>query len=187
MTMMASEIGTVPSAGFKWYMFFLEGPFGDEIKEQIDKHFLTLGREAGPDVLVVRGYEPTKFSKSFEAESFYGEGEWKSFPTPALVVTNGVPGSVGNRGGLDEKKVLVFPLADIYEKSEHDIVPFFERLLSALSQSDAMAALDAFEESRLEKYWGWLDKYVDLDIKVFGFGVDLKALIRDHVVKPLSR
>lgn len=94
---------------------------------------------------------------------------------------------MGNRGGLDDKKVLVFPLAEIYEKSEHDITAFLERLLNALSQSDAMTALDELEESRLEKYWGWLDKYVDLDIKVLNFRVDLKALIRDHVVKPLSR
>ncbi len=52
MTMLASTIGTVPTEGFSWYIVLLDCPFGDPIHEQIDKYFITLGKEAGPDVLV---------------------------------------------------------------------------------------------------------------------------------------
>jgi hypothetical protein len=67
----ASHIATVPSTGFKWYLIFLEGPFADEIKKEIDAHFLTLAREVGRDVLVVRGFDPTAFRESVvEARPF---------------------------------------------------------------------------------------------------------------------
>lgn len=57
----ASHVATVPSTGFKWYLIFLEGPFADEIKKEIDAHFLTLAREVGRDVLVVRGFNSDGF------------------------------------------------------------------------------------------------------------------------------
>jgi hypothetical protein len=44
--MAASTIGGIPKEGFAWYIIFLEGPFGDPIREQIDRYFHTLGREA---------------------------------------------------------------------------------------------------------------------------------------------
>jgi hypothetical protein len=44
MTMCASKIGTVPTQGFHWYIVLLEGPFGDVIRDQIDKYFMTLGQ-----------------------------------------------------------------------------------------------------------------------------------------------
>ena len=53
------------------YLIFLEGSFTDEIKKEIDTHFLTRGREVGKDVMVVRGFDPAAFRESvFEADAF---------------------------------------------------------------------------------------------------------------------
>ena len=37
------HIATIPSKGFEWYLIFLEGAFADDIKQEIDAHFLTSG------------------------------------------------------------------------------------------------------------------------------------------------
>ncbi|MCP4340399.1 MAG: hypothetical protein GY799_16290 [Desulfobulbaceae bacterium] len=74
MSMVASEIGTIPCENFNWYVIFLEGDFSDQIREQIDKHLATFGRVAGRNVVAVRGYDPKQFQESlFEAQAFYGE------------------------------------------------------------------------------------------------------------------
>ena len=53
------------------YLIFLEGSFTDEIKKEIDTHFVTLGREVGKDVMVVRGFDPAAFRESvFDADAF---------------------------------------------------------------------------------------------------------------------
>jgi hypothetical protein len=71
MTMMASKIGTAPTIGFDWYIILLENPFLNVIHEQIDKYFVTLGKEAGPHILVVRGYDATTFRHSLESAALY--------------------------------------------------------------------------------------------------------------------
>ncbi len=179
MTMVASKIGTIPTKGFEWYIILLEGPFGDEIREQIDKYFLELGKEAGPDVLAVRGYDATVFRDSFiESTSFYGRDDLKAkaVDSPAIVVTDALPEAVERRGGLDTAKVLIFPLRQIYEQHK-DISVFFNQLLSALRAPEAMAALEKLDSTDIEKYWGWLTQYIEMKPGFFGFKADLKKII----------
>ena len=177
MTMCASKIGTVPTRGFEWYIVLLEGPFGNEIREQIDKYFTTLGKEAGPEVLVVRGYDATQFRNSFiESAAFYGPSDWKTVDVPAIVVTDALPTAVEERDGLDQARVMIFPLKQIYERHK-DISIFFEKLLKALHSSEASAALEKLDKAKIEKYWSWISDYVELKPGFFGFKADVGKMI----------
>jgi len=175
--MCASRIGTVPTEGFDWYIVLLEGPFGNEIREQIDKYFTTLGKEAGPEVMVVRGYDATQFRDSFiDSAAFYGPGDWKTVDVPAIVVTDALPTAVEQREGLDQARVMVFPLRQIYERHK-DISIFFEKLLRVLHSSEASAALEKLDKAKIEKYWSWISDYVELKPGFFGFNADLGKMI----------
>jgi hypothetical protein len=177
MSMVASKIGTVPTTGFDWYIVLLEGPFANEIREQIDRHFTILGREAGPEVMAVRGYDSTQFRNSFiESAAFYGPEDWKTVDVPAVVVTDALPTAVEARNGLDHARVMVFPLRRIYEKDK-DISIFFEKLLKALHSPDASAALEKLDTANIEKYWSWLSDYVELKPGFFGFNADVGKMI----------
>jgi hypothetical protein len=195
MTMCASKIGSVPTKGFNWYLVLLEGPFGNAIREQIDKYFITLGKEAGPDVLVVRGYDPTVFLNSFiESAAFYGSGDWAAFygpddwkkvALPALVVTDALPTAVEQPGGLDPARVMLFPLREMYEKHQ-DISIFFEKLLAALHSAEASSALKKLDKSKIEKYWGWITDYTEMKPGFFGFKADVGKIIADLLRKARS-
>jgi hypothetical protein len=179
MTMCASKIGTVPTKGFDWYIVLLEGPFGNEIREQIDKYFITLGREAGSDVLVVRGYDSTTFLNSFiESAAFYGPGDWKAVDVPAVVVTDALPTAVEHHDGLDKAKVMIFPLRQVYE-THKDISAFLEKLLRALHSAEASAALEKLDAVKIERYWSWITEYVEMKPGFFGFKADVGKLIGD--------
>lgn len=191
MSMCASKIGTVPTEGFEWYIVLLEGPFGDAIREQIDKYFLTLGKEAGLDVLVVRGYDATTFRNSFiesaafyrsEDAPFFEPDDWKQVDLPALVVTDALPTAVETRSGLDQARVMIFPLRQIYEKHQ-DISIFFGKLLAALNSNEASDALNRLDTSGIEKHWSWMTEYVEMKPGFFGFKLDLGKLITDMLAK----
>jgi hypothetical protein len=181
MSFVASNIATVPSVGFKWYLTILEGPFSDEIKREIDAHFLTLGRAAGKDVLVVRGFDPTEFRESVEAAAFYDEKWFRRVTFPSLIVTNETPSrALAERGALDnrEVKVMVFPLADIY-KEHQSITRFLTDLIAALKQPDAVEALQSLNGDELTRGWSWLSKYVKMEPGFFGFNLKLNEAIKD--------
>jgi hypothetical protein len=183
MSMTASELGTVPCEGFKWYVIFVDGDFSDQIREQIDKHFSTFGKAAGREVLAVRGYDPKQFRESlFEVEAFYGE-EGLPLDPPAIVLTNAVPGAFRHRAGLAEAKVMIFPLREVYEQEKGDISVFLGRLLDAIGEEDAFKALEKPKQSGLEKFWGWLSRYVTMKPGFIGFSADLNTAIDDIIAK----
>jgi hypothetical protein len=169
----------------------VEGPFGHEIREQIDKYFTSLGKEAGPDVLVVRGYDATTFLNTFidsaalyatrPGES-YGPDDWKNVEKPALVVADALPSAFEKRGGLDKARVMIFPLAEMYNKHK-DISLFFEKLLAALHSSEASNALQKLDKHKIEKYWGWITDYTEMKPGFFGFKADLGKIIGDLLGK----
>jgi hypothetical protein len=184
MSYVASHIATVPSTGFRWYLIFLEGPFADEIKKEIDAHFLTLGREAGKDVLVVRGFDPTAFRESVYEASAFQDDKWRERAKfPCLIVTNQVPGqAVSDANVLDTGKVMIFPLADIY--SEHrSIAGFLTDLIEALRQVDAIEALETLHGNQLQKGWSWLSKYFKMEPGFFGFNLKLNEAIKDLLAR----
>lgn len=183
MSMVASKIGTVPTKGFNWYIVLLEGPFGDAIRDQIDKYFVALGKEAGPDVLVVRGYDATAFRNSFiESAALYGPADWKNISVPAIVVTDALPSAVESPDGLDRAKVMIFPLKEIYEKYK-DISIFFAKLCMALHSDEASNALDKLDRSEIKKHWSWITEYAEMKPTFFGFKIDVGKIIADMLEK----
>jgi len=180
----ASHIATVPSTGFQWYLIFLEGPFADEIKKEIDAHFFTLAKEVGKEVLVVRGFDPTAFRDSvLEAPAFFNEKSRKRAAFPSLIVPNRVPTeAVSDANVLEKGKVMIFPLADVYREHK-SIAPFLSDLLMALKQEDAIKALDNLDTSKLQKGWGWLGRYFKMEPGFFGFNLKLNSAIKDLLAK----
>jgi hypothetical protein len=186
-SMVASKIGTVPTKGFDWYIIFLEGAFGDAIRDQIDKYFVALGKESGPDVLVVRGYDPAAFRNSFfESAALYGPGDWKNISVPAIVVTDALASAVESPEGLDQARVMIFPLREIYEKYK-DISIFFAKLCAALRSDEASNALDKLDKSEIKKYWSWITEYTEMKPAFLGFKIDVGKIIADMLEKARQR
>jgi hypothetical protein len=152
----------------------------DGIKKEIDAHFLTLAREARKDVLVVRGLDATAFRQSvYEAPAFFDETWRKRAKFPSLIVTNRVPSeAVSDANALEKGKVIIFPLADIYREHK-SIAGFLTELVDALSQEDAMGALEDLDGNKLQKGWSWLGKYFKLEPGFFGFNLKLNSAIKD--------
>jgi len=179
MGFIVSNVATIPSKGFRWYLIFLETAFADEIKKEIDAHFLTLAREVGKDVLVVRGFD-SNFSQSvYEAPAFFDERWERRAKTPSLIVTNRVPSEAVSDANLLEKgKVMIFPLADVYREHK-SIAGFLTDLVDALKQEDAIRALDNLDGNKLQRGWGWLGRYFKMEPGFFGFNVNLNKAIKD--------
>jgi hypothetical protein len=179
MSFVASDVATIPSRGFRWYLIFLEGAFADTIKTEIDNHFMVLAREVGKDVLVVRGFD-SRFAQSvYEAPAFYGEKWARRAKLNSLIVTNRVPSeAVSDANVLEKGKVMIFPLEDIYREHK-SIAGFLTDLVDALRQDDAIRALDNLDGNDLQRGWGWLGRYFKMEPGFFGFNVKLNDAIKD--------
>ena len=197
MSMMAHRIGSVPTKGFDWYVIFLEDGFKDELGEQIDKHFTALGKEVGERTLVVRGYEPTKFRKTFEAHALYGLAaplQVANKDTPALLVTDAVPKPrekepghnsgeqdkvepLAKAGGLDNARAILLPLRPVFEKDK-DISTFFRQLVSALRDTDPRA-IEKLAPTTIEKHWEFLTRYANLNPRFGGLGPKFDKIMGD--------
>ena len=184
MSYIATHIATVPASGFKWYLIFLEGPFADEIRKEIDSHFITLGREVGKDVLVVRGFDPTVFRESvYEAPAFLDEKWRERAQFPALLITNCPPSdALSNAENLEKSKVMIFPLGKIFQEHK-SIAGFLTDLLRALKNKDAFKALETLDGSKLQKGWGWLSKYFKMEPGFYGFSIKLDKAVKDLLAK----
>lgn len=150
MSMVASSIASVEGTNFKWYVIFLEGRFANEVTEQIDKHFIDLGREVGKDVLAVRGYDRATFRKSvFEVPDFYHVAKWPTKDDlPAILVTDTAPGPGRRAEDTPEAKVIYFPLCPICEQ-RGDLSGFFEDLVETLQNPEAFEALESLKPPRV--------------------------------------
>jgi hypothetical protein len=197
MSMIAHRIGSVPTKGFDWYIIFLEGEqLTDEISEQIDKHFTRLGKVAGERTLVVRGYDSTEFRTSVEAHALHGTTAPVKVDAkePALLVTDAVPKSREEKpgqnsgkqdivepfkeaGGLDNARVMLFPLRPIFERDKN-ISTFLDKLLSALHDTDPRA-IEKLRPTTIEKCWDWLTKYFGLNPTFYGVGPKFDKIIGD--------
>jgi hypothetical protein len=180
MSYIASHAATIPAKGFSWYLIFLECPFADDVKREIDLHFATLGCVVGTDALVVRGYDPMKFRDSvFEAPAFF-DVDWRRWAmSPALIVTNRAPmDAVNDARELEKGKVMIFPLDEIYARS-NSLAGFLTQLVHALQEEDSIAALETLDGTRLQKSWGWLSRYIKIEPGFFGFNVKVNDAMRD--------
>lgn len=184
MSYIASHFATVPSSGFRWYLIFIECPFVDEVQTEIDMHFHRLGQEAGKDALVVRGYQGFQFTNSvYEAPGFIDD-RWRARAKfPSLIVSSVPPQeALGSTAALDNGKVMIFNLREIYDEKK-SLAGFLAELVAALSKDDALTALDDLEPGKLERGWGWLSKYLKMEPGFFGFNVKLDKVLKDIIAK----
>jgi hypothetical protein len=185
MSYTATDILTIPATGFQWYMIFLEDAFEDKLRDEIEKHFLTLGREAGQAVLAVRGFDPTRFRDSVvEAPAFFDEKWRQRVKFPSMILMNKPPTAVlGSKDALENAKVVIFPLKEIFAEQQ-SLSSFFSDLVAALRSRDAMEALDKLDGNKLQKGWAWLRKYVKLEPEFFGFGVNINEILDEMIRRP---
>jgi hypothetical protein len=180
MSFVASHLASVPSSGFRWYLLFIECPFVDVVKKEIDTHFVRLGQEAGRDALVVRGYDGSEFRSSvYEASAFYDEKWLQRAKFPSLIVTSVPPAqALADPANLENGKVIIFNLQQIYDEQK-TLAGFLSDLVGALNNSDAVAALESLDKTKLQKGWGWLTKYLKMEPGFFGFNIRLDKAIKD--------
>lgn len=181
MSMIASDIATIPASGFSWYVLFLEENWNDPIKAELSGNFVEFGREVGPDVLVIRGFDPNEFyASAYEAFSLC-DGEWSErMKRPALLVSDTAPKLLLTEPAkLRAAKLILLPLAPFRTKPPGSVIELLRHLVAALRDDNAVTALKSLEPGALRKGWGWLSKYVELKPNFMGFGVNLNAALDD--------
>ena len=70
MGFIASELGTIPTTGFDWYVLFLEDGYDDAFRRELTDNFANFAGDVGKRVLAVRGLNPDAFNKALD--SVYG-------------------------------------------------------------------------------------------------------------------
>jgi len=186
MSMVASDIATIPTTGFTWYVLFLEEAWNDPIKIELQNNFLELGREVGRDVLVIRGFDPNEFySSAYETLTLY-DAEWFNRITrPALLISDTAPRLLLEEAAkLSAAKLILIPLTSFRGKPAGTIVELLRHLVTALRDDNALAALHRLEPGALQNGWGWLRDYAELKPSFLGFGVNLNAAL-DKILSPL--
>ena|SRR2546423_325516 len=184
MSYAATDIATIPAAGFQWYVIFIEGMFSNALQREIEDNFLKLGQKVGRDVLVVRGLDPEEFNASvYEAFREHKPVWIDKLKEPALVVMDTAPATaMKDAQQLDKAKVIIFPLEKIY-KDRGSITGFLGELLNALRDAEAQKALETVNKPSLKEKWGWLTKYFSMSPGFFGFGVKLDRVLDDLLFK----
>ena len=184
MSYAATDIATIPAAGFQWYVIFIEGMFSNALQREIEDNFLKLGQKVGRDVLVVRGLDPEEFNASvYEAFREHKPVWIDKLKEPALVVMDTAPATaMKDAQQLDKAKVIIFPLEKIY-KDRGSITGFLGELLNALRDAEAQKALETVNKPSLKEKWGWLTKYFSMSPGFFGFGVKLDRVLDDLFFK----
>ena len=187
MSMIASDVATIPAEGFSWYVLFLEDAFDDPLKTQLSANFLTLGREVGRDVLVVRGFDPSEFFKSaYETVTLY-DPEWTDrLRRPGILVSDTAPRLLlSEPAKLRAAKLIYMPLASFRERPSASLSDLLRQLVAALRDPDADRALSGLEPGAFSRVWGWLARFVELKPNFMGFGVNLNEML-DRVARPTT-
>jgi hypothetical protein len=177
MSYIASSLATVPAAGFSWYVFFVERAWNDPIKQQLRANFEILGQRVGPRTLVVRGYdEQTMANEVVEATVLFDE-KFRSISPPALIVSNRPLLSLDDPETRQGAKIIGLNVSGA-EGSLPDLPDLLDRLVGALADPDAIAALEnPDDDTRLRRFWGWIARYAILKPTFFGFGIDLNTVL----------
>ena len=175
----ATNLSTIPSQGFRWYIFFLLDNWSDSLRDEVEKNFLRFAEEVGSDCLAVQGTDRVRFYNSVlssELMKLAPSGERP--PLPALIVSNYSPDAMDDSSGIKDMKnvqLMIFPLAAKYIKPG-SITEFLKNLASTL-QDDSLEELKSKEEIR--KKWSWLVRYCELKPSFFGVTVNVLQVLED--------
>lgn len=194
MSIVATNIGSIPKSGFDWYITFIELEFEPKIQQEINSHFNEFGKSIGTKALAIRGYDQKNFRDSvFEASALYDEKLQQRINTTSLIVTNKNPEiAFSTESELDDGKILVFPLTETF-KAHGSILPLLKDLTRSLLSGDAIDSLENLkidkvtgklsDENIFIKAWDWLCNYAEMKPGIFGFSLDFKMLVNTYIFK----
>ena len=111
----ATNIATVPTTSgegkhYNWFVFFLPGPFDNQIRNEILNNFFRLSTQVGTENLFVTGTNIDEFhSDVLLRYALYLKGyDRNNIPLPALLVTDTAPSEVVVTEGQINAKILFF-------------------------------------------------------------------------------
>jgi hypothetical protein len=145
MGFIATDLATVPALPhYSWYLFLLEDRWHDPLREQLEKNFMKLAEDVGPNALVVRGAHPEQFySQVFYEYALQDRMKKQERILPALLVTDTPPGEIRKDEELAKKaKIMLFPLSKLTDRAV-ELTTFLQMLCETLRSSEAIEALNA--------------------------------------------
>lgn len=177
---LATNLSTIPSKGYSWYVFFLLDKWSDPLREEVKNNFDQFAAEVGSDCLAVRGTDRVSFyNQILDSELMKLTPKGEHPPLPALIVSNYSPGSMDDSSGIKDMrnaKLMIFPLAAKYIRPG-SITEFLQDLAITLKDGSP-EELKTKEE--MEKKWRWLVKYFELKPSFFGFfQVNVNQILED--------
>lgn len=187
----ATDIATVPSLNgkgeeFNWYVFFLPGPLDNPIRDEILRNFFRLSKLVGTRSLMVTGEDIDGFHFDvIHRYALYLKGyDQNNIPLPSLLVTDTVPANVIVKDGSINAKVMLFPLGETYLK-DGMLSNFLRQLCVTLQDTEAFDNIEHLNEKSVLEKWGWITRYFEYKINIFGFEPNFSAIIED-IMKSLK-
>lgn len=181
----ATNIATVPIISgegehYNWFVFFLPGPFENQIRTEVLNNFFRLSEQVGTENLFVTGADVDHFhSQVLLRYAMYLKGfDENNIPLPALMITDTAPSEVEIEAGEINAQIMYFPLADTYLK-EGMLSNFLRQVCTTLQDAESFEDLENMQQDKLDKKWGWVTRYFDLKPNFMGFGINLNAVIED--------
>jgi hypothetical protein len=176
---LATNLSTIPSKGFSWYIFFLLDRWSDPLRDEVERNFSQFAAEVGSDCLAVQGTDRVTFyNQMLESELMKLTPKGERPPLPALIVSNYSPGNMDDNNGIDMRNahLMIFPLAARYIRPG-SISEFLKELATTLKDGSP-DELQTKEE--IKKKWSWLVKYFELKPSFFGFvEVNFNQILED--------
>lgn len=111
---LATNLSTIPSKGFSWYIFFLLDKWSDPLRDEVEKNFSQFAAEVGSDCLAVQGTDRVTFyNQILDSELMKLTLKGERPPLPALIVSNYSPRSMDDSRGIKDMsnaQLIIFPL-----------------------------------------------------------------------------
>jgi len=176
MTISAKNVKEIQQEG-DWFIFLLEDDYDGGARNELRKSLGAFVVDIGRRNWVVEGHynEKREFISTVyhEFKLYLGEySDFKRFPVPALLVTNGLP----QKADVDGLIRIIIPLQGFYEKPG-DTAQLLKELAISLQEPDAAHQLMKLDKERVETIWGWLGKYARKGINIIGVAADVIAIL----------
>lgn len=183
----ATNISTIPS-GYKWYVFFLTSNKSVEIEKELLSYFDKFSIDIGINNLAVQGGGSEGFYNSLVDSELVKlskkEGKIQEPLLPALVISNRNPSELDESNGIKDPKEINFFIisrkALVKMQNNGTLQDFMDKLATSLQKSN----LIQFKvKERFIETWGWLSRYIKLEISFHLGKLDINQIIEDLINK----
>jgi len=175
---LATDIARIPG-GFEWFVFLLEDDWSDALRKEFADNFQNLAKEVGPKALVVRGIEPGSFAAELLATYALDHDVSAERRLPALLIADTPPKDVKeNDPRMEKVKMVLLPLAEQYVRPG-SVTDLLRSVARTVKDPNALKSLEVLDKRRIERHWGWLNRYAELKPNFMGFGVNINAILGD--------